>query len=90
MSENVNTEPGTPGIPGDEVPGTNVFIQYKGTDLCADLYCDCGTHLHYDGYFAYAVKCWGCGSVWELPQMVTMKKVESSRWTPILLEKDDD
>lgn len=78
------------GVPGDEVPGTNVYIQYKGTDLCADFYCECGTHLHYDGYFAYAVKCAVCGVMYEMPQMVTMRKVESSRWDPILLKKDDD
>lgn len=66
------------------------FIQYKGTDLCADFYCDCGKHLHYDGYFAYAVKCAVCGAIWELPQTLKMTKVESSQWTPILLEEDDD
>jgi hypothetical protein len=68
---------------------TNVFIQYKGTDLCADLYCDCGEHLHVDAYSAYAVKCYECGAIWELPQFVTMTKVKSSQWEPLLLEKDE-
>jgi hypothetical protein len=68
---------------------TNAFIQYKGTDLCADIYCDCGTHLHVDAYFAYAVECGACGAIWELPQHVTMTKVKSSQWEPLLLTEED-
>lgn len=68
---------------------TNVFIQYKGTDLCADIYCDCGKHLHVDAYFAYAVQCPSCASIWELPQMLTATKVKISQWIPLLLDDDD-
>ena len=44
----------------------HVFIQYKGTDLCADLYCECGTQWHAHGMFVYAVRCPGCGRDYEL------------------------
>lgn len=43
------------------------FIQWKGTDICMDFYCKCGAHLHFDGYFAYAVRCPHCSTVWEMP-----------------------
>jgi hypothetical protein len=68
----------------------NVFIQYKGTDLCADIWCECGTHLHVDTYFAYAVRCWKCQAIWELPQMVTAVKVESTEFPIQDAEKDED
>jgi hypothetical protein len=67
----------------------NVFIQYKGTDLCADIYCDCGTHLHVDQYFAYAVQCGECKAIWEFPQFVTAVKVETSQYTPLVLEVEE-
>ena len=54
------------------------FIQWKGTDICMDMWCDCGQQNHYDGYFAYAVKCSGCGQVYELATEIEMKKVEES------------
>lgn len=70
--------------------GTNVFIQYKGTDLCADIYCDCGKHLHVDDYFAYAVRCWKCKSIWELPQKVTAVKVTETQFTILETEQEND
>ena len=67
----------------------NVFIQYKGTDLCADIYCECGKHLHVDAGFAYAVQCGHCQTIYELPQMVTAVKVESTQYTVLVLEDED-
>lgn len=68
----------------------NVFIQYKGTDLCADIWCDCGKHLHVDDYFAYAVQCPYCKAVYELPSFVNAVKVESTQFTIKVLEKEED
>jgi hypothetical protein len=42
------------------------FVQWKGTDLCMDVHCRCGTSSHIDGMFAYYVKCPNCGTVYEL------------------------
>lgn len=50
------------------------FIQWKGTDVCMDFYCDCGHHNHYDGYFAYYVECEGCKQIFELDTKIIMKK----------------
>lgn len=53
------------------------FIQWKGTDVCIDFYCDCGRHTHFDGYFAYSVRC-PCGQIYELGTRVRVRKVEES------------
>lgn len=51
------------------------FIQWKGTDLCMDFYCKCGGHSHFDGYFAYTIKCPDCGAVYKLDPKVNMTEV---------------
>ena len=57
--------------------GSKTFIQWKGTDVCMDIWCPaCNKANHYDGYFAYQVKCSGCGTVYELGSEVSLKKVE--------------
>jgi hypothetical protein len=55
------------------------FIQWKGTDLCMDFHCTCGAQSHFDGFFAYALKC-RCGKVWEMPE----------RLVPTEITKDND
>lgn len=37
------------------------WIQWKGTDVCADIHCSCGHMSHIDASFAYYVKCPKCG-----------------------------
>jgi hypothetical protein len=49
------------------------FIQWKGTDICMDFWCECDTHNHYDGYFAYYVECKGCKQVYKLDTKVMME-----------------
>jgi hypothetical protein len=56
----------------------NAFIQWKGTDVCMDFYCECGAHCHFDGYFAYAVKCPHCETVYEMPSMLYPRKLNSN------------
>lgn len=50
-------------------------IQYKGTDLCADIDCSCGEPGHVDGMFAYHIKCGHCGRLWALSMTVEMLPV---------------
>lgn len=67
------------------------FIQYKGTDLCMDFYCpDCGEHSHFDGMFAYAVKCGACGAEFKMPEDVSslMERLESGHGLSVLSEND--
>lgn len=42
------------------------WIQWKGTDVCLDLTCECGQLTHLDSDFAYFVKCGLCGRVYAL------------------------
>lgn len=36
------------------------WIQWKGTDVCIDLHCECGFLGHYDGDFFYKYRCPQC------------------------------
>lgn len=58
-------------------PGTDaeVFIQWKGTEVCMDLHCPCGKHSHFDTDFAYYIRCPDCGAVYELGTQVKLAKV---------------
>lgn len=44
----------------------HAWIQWKGTDVCADIHCQCGSNLHFDGTFMYFIKCPDCGQHWEV------------------------
>jgi len=45
---------------GDDEP--HGWIQWKGTQVCIDLHCACGTHGHLDvDFMMYQVKCTDCG-----------------------------
>jgi hypothetical protein len=46
---------------------SSVFVQWKGTDVCLDLNCLCGYHGHFDGDFAYFLRCGSCGRTYEMP-----------------------
>ncbi len=62
-----------PGVERDGEP--NVFVQWKGTDACLDFYCSCGEQGHFDGYFAYALRCGDCGAVWAMPTTVQPRRL---------------
>jgi len=53
-----------------------MFIQWKGTDLCMDFSCPCGGGGHFDGYFAYHVRCLDCGQVYRMGTQVIARKVD--------------
>ena len=38
----------------------STFIQWKGTDLCMDWFCEVGHQNHWDGDFAYKISCDSC------------------------------
>jgi len=39
---------------------THGWIQWKGTDVCMDIYCKCSYHGHFDGDFFYSYECPKC------------------------------
>jgi len=56
-----------------------IWIQWKGTNVCCDISCDCGASLHFDGDFLYFFKCPSCGQVWEVGTHVPIYKVNDNR-----------
>lgn len=54
------------------------WIQFKGTDICIDLHCDCGESCHYDGDFLYYFKCPYCGKYWGLNGHIRLEDVGKS------------
>ncbi|AIY15816.1 hypothetical protein GUY44_07565 [Pimelobacter simplex] len=90
------TGPGAVSVPADErlapFPGTDAetFIQWKGTTVCLDFYCACGAHGHYDGDFAYAVRCPTCDAIYELGTQVLARRVEATTSTARLLTADTE
>ena len=51
-----------PGWDRQTIPeGAKGWIQWKGTNVCMDVYCSCGTHSHIDDEFTYYLRCPACG-----------------------------
>ncbi len=76
-------------------PDPHAFIQWKGTDVCMDFWCKCGAQGHFDGDFAYTVKCGKCGTVYEMPCYAYPREVvdethEHWRENPQLLDMDEE
>lgn len=53
----------------------SMFIQWKGTNVCLDFYCQCGAHGHLDDSFAYNVECPKCGAVYEMGTQVIARRL---------------
>lgn len=71
----------------EEPSAPSVWVQWKGTELCADFRCTCGARGHIDNGFCYRVRCEACGQVWELPQTLTLTAVEGD-WDAVAVEDD--
>ena len=54
----------------------HLWLQWKGTDVCCDIHCKCGAHLHFDGDFMYFFRCPHCGQVWESGTHVAIYPVD--------------
>lgn len=58
-------------LSGDTPP--SAFLQWKGTDVCLDFHCECGWGGHFDGFFAYVIRCGGCERLWQMPTTVPLR-----------------
>lgn len=58
---------------------SEVFIQYKGTDICLDFWCECGAEGHFDGFFCHSIRCHGCDTVWVLPHTIVLEKFDPTK-----------
>lgn len=75
----------------DQPEGAHAFIQWKGTDACIDIWCECGAAYHSDGEeFLYSVQCSACGAIYEMDSYVRMRRrSEECQWhRPIPLLPD--
>jgi len=48
------------------------WVQWKGTDACIDIHCECGQMSHVDGDFLYYVRCPHCKRVFFLNGHIEM------------------
>ena len=58
-----------------EEGGAHGWIQWKGTDVCMDVHCPCGTHSHLDDEFAYFIECPGCQQIYAVGATVRLYPV---------------
>lgn len=58
-----------------EMASPCAFIQWKGTDVCADYYCVCGEQFHLDDEFVYAVQCPYCNRRYEVSSMIELREM---------------
>ena len=68
----------------DERP--EVFLQWKGTDACFDFHCECGAFCHFDGMFAYNVRCPKCKSVYQMPFNLFPRKIAEPKDGSIVVD----
>lgn len=66
--------------------GPNGWIQWKGTNVCMDVYCTCGGHTHVDGDFVYAIKCGECGALYEVSGHIALIPVDKTDFRPVVSE----
>lgn len=57
----------------------HIWIQWKGTDVCCDVWCSCGQPAHFDGDFLYFFQCPHCGKYWEVGTHVKIYEVSAER-----------
>lgn len=65
------------------IEGPRGCIQYKGTDLCINLHCECGHHAHLDGMGVHGWECSECGRKYLLPTNIKLIPV------PIFIKEED-
>jgi hypothetical protein len=65
------------------------WVQWKGTDVCMDVYCKCGHHSHIDAYFAYHVKCPKCGTVYMCNGHIELIEVEQAPENGVIVPELD-
>ena len=74
----------------DGILGEHLWIQWKGTDVCCDIQCKCGAHLHFDGGFFYEFICGSCGRKYATGAHVRIYELdEVSERTPTLIEDQE-
>lgn len=58
---------------GEEPP--SAYIQWKGTDVCMDVYCECGCSCHVHGEFVYMYRCPNCKATFVVGSRVRLYRM---------------
>ena len=66
------------------------WIQWKGTNVCMDVYCECGEQFHIDAGFCYYVKCLQCKAVYEVGGHVKLYKLEHEPENCVCVDPDQE
>jgi hypothetical protein len=79
-------------------PVPNGWIQWKGTDVCMDVYCACGYHGHVDVDFFYFYECPKCHQKYAVgqtvplipltPELIALGGITEDRFVTCDLEED--
>ena len=70
----------------DNPPGaSHGWIQWKGTQVCADLHCECGYHGHIDESFFYFYECFGCKKIFAVGQNIKLIPLTESEIAEVKL-----
>jgi len=65
-------------IAADEMNNPRAWIQWKGTNVCMDVHCECGARGHVDDDFTYFYRCWNCNTLWSVGQNVRLHKLTTA------------
>lgn len=63
------------------------WIQWKGTDVCIDLHCECGHHGHVDADFFYFYECPACHKKYAVGQNVRLIPLTEDQATYVETER---
>lgn len=65
--------------PATDPQRKHLYIQWKGVEACLDLFCVCGHDTHFDGYFAYNLRCVYCQRAYAVPDTVPLVELSAER-----------
>ena len=57
----------------------HIWVQWKGTEVCCDVHCECGEMSHFDGDFFYTFQCPFCKCFWEVGTHVAIYPISEER-----------
>lgn len=68
---------GTDGVGKPPETPSHGWIQWKGTNVCMDIHCQCGSTFHYDGERLYFWACGDCGRTYMVDGHIALRELPS-------------
>lgn len=65
---------------GLEKDAPHGWIQWKGTNVCMDIHCKCGAHLHVDREFFYSFTCGSCQTIYAVGATVRLVELTEPKY----------